>query len=46
MKDLTLKEHLASIASKGGKVKGKSKKRGSSSYYKALSKKAVAARKK
>jgi hypothetical protein len=43
-KDITLREHLAKIASKGGKATGKVKRRGDSSYYKALSAKAAKAR--
>lgn len=39
-------EYLASIGSKGGKAKGASKVRGDADYYKSISQKAVAARKK
>ncbi len=39
------REYLVSIGSKGGKATGKSKVRGNSEYYKAISKKAAAARK-
>jgi hypothetical protein len=42
----TLQEHLAAIASKGGQVKGQSKRRGNSEHYKRLAAKAAKARKK
>jgi hypothetical protein len=40
-----IKDYLASIGSKGGKATGKAKVRGDTDYYKAISKKAAAARK-
>ncbi len=39
-----VREYLASIGSKGGKASGASKRRGDPDYYRALSKKAAAAR--
>ena len=39
------REYLASIGSKGGKAKGKSKVRGDTDYYKRISQKAAEARK-
>lgn len=39
-KDITLKEHLASIAQDGGKAgRGKSKRRGDSEYYRRIARK-------
>jgi hypothetical protein len=46
MSDITLKEHLRKAGRIGGKTTGKSKLRGTSDYYKALSAKAARARKK
>jgi hypothetical protein len=40
-----IKDYLASIGSKGGKATGKAKVRGDADYYRAISKKAAAARK-
>jgi hypothetical protein len=40
----TVAEYLARIGAKGGKVTGESKKRGDESYYKRISRKAVAAK--
>lgn len=41
----TLKQHLTALGKKGGAVKGKSKRRGSADYYRALQAKSAASRK-
>jgi len=41
-----ISQYLSAIGKKGGKKKGASKLRGDADYYKTISKKAVAARKK
>lgn len=41
-----IKKYLAEIGARGGAKKGKTKKRGGSTYYQELSKKGVAARRK
>jgi hypothetical protein len=40
-----LSKYLAEIGRKGGKATGKTKRRGGTAYYKALARKAAAARK-
>lgn len=45
-KDISMREHLAKIASKGGKTTGKSKVRGDAGHYQRLSKLAAKARRK
>jgi hypothetical protein len=46
MSDKEVRAYLAKIGAKGGKAKGKAKLRGGPDYYKAISAKAAAARKK
>jgi general stress protein YciG len=43
---MDIRKYLSQIGSKGGKVTGAAKRRGDSEYYRGISRKGVAARKK